>query len=455
MSDSSLVPIEAEIVEEHSLVPAPHSSLANLFGADSPVQVVEKASEVARVLVDVIKRANLAINLGGKKDHVQFEGWQTLGSMLGLSAVLAWSKPISDENGEWREPVWHLGTVKKPSKYKAGETYEKEERIVDSPGKGGWESRVEVFDRDGRMVSAGEMECRWSERNWQDRDSYALRSMSETRAAAKGYKIPLGFVMVLGGYSGTPAEEMDGIVGRTADPLHTPSGLKCPSCGSEVTDQRETATGKMPLFKCSNRGCRGGKDGKFSWASWDAEWAESAGDGATVTTVRPRTPIQETVDALAKAKGDWDVAPLAVPELVVAEPDVVRDHAEHSEPMPEHKSDPKPSFAELTALLGTLPQWREGTADTLEANTRRVYVLMQGLGIWETKQGDNADPFHAGLARFGDIVRRDPEKWGVDVAALRGDPLQHWGSLGNKQNKQAFAALTVTWAENRLEKGKP
>jgi hypothetical protein len=183
----------------------------------------------------------------------------------------------------------------------------------------------------------------------------------------------------------------------------------------------------------------------------DAEVA--AVEQKSLTISKPRGRSVEVRDALAALKRMDD--PLAVPELVVAEPDVVRDHAEHSEPMPEHKSDPKPSFAELTALLGTLPQWREGTADTLEANTRRVYVLMQGLGIWETKAGDNADPFHAGLARFGDIVRRDPEKWGVDAAALRGDPLQHFGSLGNKQNKQVFAALTVTWAENRLEKGKP
>jgi hypothetical protein len=113
------------------------------------------------------------------------------------------------------------------------------------------------------------------------------------------------------------------------------------------------------------------------------------------------------------------------------------------------------SYAELTSLLGTFPEWKGSTAEGLERNVRRIFQLMQGLGLWEIKRGDNQDPFHAGLVTFGTMGRRDPDKWGVDVTALRGDPLQHFASLGKKQNMQAFAATTVWWAETRLEKGKP
>ena len=44
---------------------------------------------------------------------------------------------------------------------------------------------------------------------------------------------------------------------------------KCPQCNSKVWDNRQTATGKQPLWKCGNKdGCDTGKG--FAWASWDA-----------------------------------------------------------------------------------------------------------------------------------------------------------------------------------------
>jgi len=44
---------------------------------------------------------------------------------------------------------------------------------------------------------------------------------------------------------------------------------KCPQCGSKVWDNRQTATGKQPVWKCGNKdGCDTGKG--FAWASWDA-----------------------------------------------------------------------------------------------------------------------------------------------------------------------------------------
>ena len=45
---------------------------------------------------------------------------------------------------------------------------------------------------------------------------------------------------------------------------------KCPNCDSKVWDNRQTATGKQPLWKCANKdSCDNGKG--FPWASWNAE----------------------------------------------------------------------------------------------------------------------------------------------------------------------------------------
>jgi len=42
---------------------------------------------------------------------------------------------------------------------------------------------------------------------------------------------------------------------------------ECPHCQSRVWDNRATAEGKQPLWKCSNKQCGGGRNG-YPWASW-------------------------------------------------------------------------------------------------------------------------------------------------------------------------------------------
>ena len=75
-------------------------------------------------------------------------------------------------------------------------------------GEGGWEARVQALTLQGAVVGAADAQCLRSENNWKTRDDYALRSMAQTRAAAKALRMPLGFIMALAGYEATPAEEM-------------------------------------------------------------------------------------------------------------------------------------------------------------------------------------------------------------------------------------------------------
>jgi hypothetical protein len=161
--------VDAEVVEPGTdLVPAPQSS-ANLFRTDDPVQMVEKATQVANALRNVISAQGLFTNVQGKA-HVNVEGWQLLGSMLGVTAVCTHTEAVD----------------------------------------GGYKAHVEARTLDGRVIGAADAVCTKHERRgpWKNADDYARLSMAQTRATSKALKGPLGFVVNLAGYATTPAEEM-------------------------------------------------------------------------------------------------------------------------------------------------------------------------------------------------------------------------------------------------------
>ncbi len=146
-----------------------------LFQAQTPAGIITDASRYAEALADVIRSKKLYKTIGGR-NHVLVEGWTLLGSMLGVYPVCEWTRPIHGPYGS--------------------------DDVV------GWEARVEARTRAGEVVGAAEVECLYSERNWKDRDDYALRSMAQTRAVSKALRLPLGFIISLAGYEATPADEM-------------------------------------------------------------------------------------------------------------------------------------------------------------------------------------------------------------------------------------------------------
>jgi hypothetical protein len=150
-----------EVVDELAQVPA------NLFGTSDPVAVVEQSSKIASALADVLKKKGLAKKISGR-EFVLVEGWTLLGTMLGVFPVVQWTRKLED----------------------------------------GWEARVEARTLSGQVVGAAEAECLRSEKNWGNRDDYALRSMAQTRAVSKALRGPLGFIVQLAGFSPTPAEEI-------------------------------------------------------------------------------------------------------------------------------------------------------------------------------------------------------------------------------------------------------
>ena len=142
-----------------------------LYPSD-PGLMVSTVMAQATQLADIIEKRKL-FTMIQKKKHVSVEGWTTLGAMLGVFPVVEWSRELVDENGA------NLG----------------------------WEARVEARTLAGNVVGAAEAECRRSENTWKLRDSYAIRSMAQTRATSKALRLPLGFVMALAGYEATPTDE--------------------------------------------------------------------------------------------------------------------------------------------------------------------------------------------------------------------------------------------------------
>lgn len=164
--------VEAEVVSSE-LAAIPETGLGQSFWSSDPKQMMAVAGAQADALADIIKQKGMSTRIGGK-NHVNIEGWQTLGAMVGVFAVIEWTHELVDDEGK------NLG----------------------------WEARALATTAHGQTVGAAEAECRRTESTWKNRDSYALRSMAQTRAMSKALRGPLGFIVHIAGYSATPEEEM-------------------------------------------------------------------------------------------------------------------------------------------------------------------------------------------------------------------------------------------------------
>lgn len=230
--------VDHEVVDDAedvlALVPVPKQTA--LIEADSADEMVTKATEIATTLKRrVIDEGELFSVIHGRK-HVHVEGWVTLGAMLGVTPHEV--ETVQREDGSFRSTI--------------------ELRRLS----------------DGMTIGRASAECGGPEETeWQKRPPYARRSMAQTRATGKACRLVFSWIMVLAGYSGTPAEEMDAAAMRDELP-------QCPECGSRrpfdnreprkgepdwVTDARNEGT--LPHFRCSNKEC------KHSWTPAELKWA--------------------------------------------------------------------------------------------------------------------------------------------------------------------------------------
>jgi hypothetical protein len=193
----------------------------DLIPAQSAAEKVEKVTEIATALDAVIKRQGLRTKVGQRKKidpqtgeetnqweprwHVNVEGWQALGTLLGVVTIERWRRPVVDPlTGQAllreftvQEKTWH-------SKKQGGGL--KQERTFTVRGHD-WEVCVDVV-RNGTVVASAVGLCSRTEGRWCDADEYAVQSMAATRATSRALKQAAGWVVSLAGYSATPTEEM-------------------------------------------------------------------------------------------------------------------------------------------------------------------------------------------------------------------------------------------------------
>jgi hypothetical protein len=158
--------------EEQPMELAPIEPDEIILFTGNPAERMRQMQETAAILAEPV-RARHVVKIGST-EHVRVEGWTMLGALLGVHPYLVWSRVVLDPENQ---------TL-------------------------GWEARVEARTITGQTVGSAEAECLYTEKNWSDRDDYALRSMAQTRATSKALRQPLGFVITLAGFDPTPAEEM-------------------------------------------------------------------------------------------------------------------------------------------------------------------------------------------------------------------------------------------------------
>lgn len=150
-------------------IEAPADTSVTLWHTTDPVEIVARATKMANALSEVIRQKGLYKRIGDK-DHIFVEAWTLCGTLLGITPVLEWSRPLPDGQG--------------------------------------WEARVVAKTIAGSVVGAAEAMCTRKEGRWRNADDYALRSMAATRATSKALRSPLGFIVTLAGFNPTPAEEV-------------------------------------------------------------------------------------------------------------------------------------------------------------------------------------------------------------------------------------------------------
>jgi hypothetical protein len=232
-----------------------------------PELVIDEARNAATALQAIVSQKPKKVVMNGEQ-HLEFEDWQTVGNFYGLAAKV------------------------------------KNTMFVDYGGVQGWEATAAVIRMsDGMEISQADAMCLNDEEKWSTRSKYEyqyvlsdgtktsdeppknmivwvdnpskpgrkmpkrekikvgdekvpmfqLRSMAQTRACAKAFRNVLAWVVVLAGYRGTPAEEVDGMAGaKTEDQKNPPEEQrKMPEQAPDVPPAGEKKGPKDPAAPIS------------------------------------------------------------------------------------------------------------------------------------------------------------------------------------------------------------
>lgn len=194
-----------------------------LFPGATPEALTEAATDVANRFSDIVKQKRLFKRIGDR-DHVLIEGWQTVGTLVGVFATeaggvreLPWPTigPLPDEPADpgpeprQKQSAEHDEWAKREQLHGR---WRHHRTLLDAKAMGGAFGFTATFvaRKDGRDIGWGEGRVDRFERTWASRENYAISSMAQTRGQSRALAAPLKWIVKLAGYETTPAEEMNG-----------------------------------------------------------------------------------------------------------------------------------------------------------------------------------------------------------------------------------------------------
>ena len=197
------LPFPVEIVTDEELqetqtetavqVVEQQSQLADyeILNPELPMRVkVDVATDVANCLSDLIKSQGLVMKGLNRKDpeaeYVLVEGWEVLGTMLGIVPITQVVEPIVNDKGKIRGYKARASLYRNP--------------IME---------HGEIIG--GTLIATTEASA--TVEGFQ-KDTASMMSMAQTRALGKAYRMALSWIMKMAGYEGTPAEEMNTFRGK-------------------------------------------------------------------------------------------------------------------------------------------------------------------------------------------------------------------------------------------------
>src|SRR3989304_433549 len=174
----------------------------------SPAEAVAEAKEQGDALMQIVKATKISKRIGDK-EHLQVEAWQTIARFNCCWIDTDWTRDIKDSEGRV------LGVEARARLIRL------DDGVVLGGAEGACMRDEELERQDGTVIE------RWG-------DYYAVKSMAQTRAQGKVGRMAFAWVAVLGGYAGTPAEEMSGVQGP-----RVPFGKSKGKLVSELTDAKD------------------------------------------------------------------------------------------------------------------------------------------------------------------------------------------------------------------------
>jgi len=198
-NEQSTIPVDSiEVVTEESEVytndPKYEISVSNdprplpdyaILNPEIPMESkVDVATNVANCLSNVIRSQGLVVTgLNGRNkdaEYVTVEGWEVLGTFLGIVPVTTIIKEITNDKGRI------IGYIARATLY--------QNPIIEND---------EIVG--GTVIARAEAQA---DRSGFQKDLFAIASMAQTRALGKAYRSGLAWVMKMAGFEGTFAEDM-------------------------------------------------------------------------------------------------------------------------------------------------------------------------------------------------------------------------------------------------------